>query len=229
MPAEQILRHENVLEDIRTTRGTRMVGSADHDVSRLVPRTTTLPVAVRLSGNAPADATRRRLHLLGATTGANALRSTRGTAKVTDSKAERHADTPGIDGTALRKWYRVPVTDSEKTTIGHNLGVGRSRVEMTKRTVIGSIVLVESHSRQRTLCHPLIQNGFRPSVIILTSAAVELLDKHRKDASSLRRFENDRGRCREVGNDALLQVQSEMRVRRQSWRASHASSARGSR
>ena len=117
------------------------------------------------------------------------------------SKAERHADTLGIDDTALRKWYRVPVTDSEKTTIGHNLGVGRSRVEMTKRTVIGSIVLVESHSRQRTLCHPFIQNGFRPSVIILTSAAIELLDKHRKDASSLRRFDNDRGRCREVGND----------------------------
>jgi hypothetical protein len=85
----------------------------------------------------------------------------------------------------------------------------------TKRTGNESVVLAESHFSQRTLRHPLIQNGFRPSVIILTPATVELLDKHRKDASSLRRLEDDRGGCREVCNDAVLQVQGTFRVGRQ--------------
>lgn len=70
---EQILRHEDVLEDVRTTRGSRKVGSPDHDVSRLMSRSTALPIAIRLSGNAPAVATRRRLQLLGAPTGAHTL------------------------------------------------------------------------------------------------------------------------------------------------------------
>ena len=35
VPPKQILRHENVFEDVRTTRGPRMVRSADHEVSRL--------------------------------------------------------------------------------------------------------------------------------------------------------------------------------------------------
>jgi hypothetical protein len=59
VPSEQTLCHENVLEDIGTTRGTRMTGRTDHDVARLVPRTTALPVAVRLGGNATTDSTGR--------------------------------------------------------------------------------------------------------------------------------------------------------------------------
>jgi hypothetical protein len=65
VPPKQILSHEKVLEDVKTSRGSRMVRSADHDVSHLVPRSTALPVAIRLSGNAPAVATGRRLQLLG--------------------------------------------------------------------------------------------------------------------------------------------------------------------
>src|SRR5580698_5118994 len=87
-----------------------MLGSADHHVSRSVSRSAALPVAVRLDGNDTAIATGRRLQLLGATTGANAYRSAGRTAKVGRSKGERHADTPGIDGTALEKSYRLVVT-----------------------------------------------------------------------------------------------------------------------
>ena len=71
-----------------------------------------------------------------------------------------------------------------------------------RRDAVTSVVLVERHFGERALRHPLLQNGLRPSVIALTPAAVELFDKHREDASSLRRFDNDRRGCRQVGNDA---------------------------
>ena len=49
VPSEQILCHEDVLEDIRPTRGTRVTGRTRHDVPGFVPSTTTSPIAVRLS------------------------------------------------------------------------------------------------------------------------------------------------------------------------------------
>ena len=48
VPSEQILCHENVREDIRITRCTRMSGRTHHHVTRIVPRTSALPFAVRL-------------------------------------------------------------------------------------------------------------------------------------------------------------------------------------
>lgn len=35
--AKKLLGHENMLEDVGTTRGTRMTRRADHDILRLVP------------------------------------------------------------------------------------------------------------------------------------------------------------------------------------------------
>ena len=84
VPPEQVLRHEKVLEDTRTTRRSRMLGSVDHHVSRLVPRSAALPVAIRLDGNGTATlaARRRLLQLLAAPTGATTFRSASRTAKV---------------------------------------------------------------------------------------------------------------------------------------------------
>jgi hypothetical protein len=59
MSAKKLLRHENVLEDIRPTRGTRMARRSHRDVTGLVPRTSALPVAVRLRRNASTVATGR--------------------------------------------------------------------------------------------------------------------------------------------------------------------------
>jgi hypothetical protein len=37
MSAKKLLGHENMLEDVGTTRGPRMTSRADHDIPRLVP------------------------------------------------------------------------------------------------------------------------------------------------------------------------------------------------
>jgi hypothetical protein len=59
MSAKKLLHHENVLEDIWPTCGTRMARRADHDVPRLVPGPAAFPVPVGLCRNTPTDATRR--------------------------------------------------------------------------------------------------------------------------------------------------------------------------
>jgi hypothetical protein len=100
VPPKQVFRHENVLEDVWTTRRPRMAESADRDVARLVPRSTAFPVPIRLSGNGPT------VHYTSPTSAAlSARRRKRFSIGTRDSegdcsKAGRHVHTACIDGIA---------------------------------------------------------------------------------------------------------------------------------
>jgi hypothetical protein len=126
VPPEQLLRHENVLEDIRTTRRSRMLGSADHHVSRLVLRSAALPVAIRLDGNGTAVAARRRLQLLGAPTGADTFRSAGGTAKVAARRAKHMLTLPASTAPHSKKLPRSCDRSTASTGVPAESRIGTS-------------------------------------------------------------------------------------------------------
>jgi len=74
-----------------------------------------------------------------------------------------------------------------------------------------SIGAHEGDLGQRAALHPLIEDSRRPWAV-RAAPAVELLDEDGQDAPALRRVDDDRGRRREVGDDAVLEVEVEPRV-----------------
>jgi len=73
-----------------------------------------------------------------------------------------------------------------------------------------SIGAHEGDLGQRAALHPLIEDSRRPWAV-RAAPAVELLDEDGQDAPALRRVDDDRGRRREVGDDAVLEVEVEPR------------------
>lgn len=71
-----------------------------------------------------------------------------------------------------------------------------------------SVGLRESGLGQRAALYPLIEDGLRPRAVRAV-AAVELLDEDGEDTPALRRVDDDRGGGRQVGDDAVLEVEGD--------------------
>ena len=58
---------------------------------------------------------------------------------------------------------------------------------------------------------PLIEDGLGP-LAVRAVAAVEFLDEVGEDTPALRRVDDHRGRRRQIGDDAVLEVEGELRL-----------------
>jgi hypothetical protein len=74
-----------------------------------------------------------------------------------------------------------------------------------------SVGVHESDLGQGTAFYPLVEDRLRPRTVHAV-AAVELFDEDGEDAPALRRVDDDRSGGRQVGDDAVLEVERESRL-----------------